>query len=186
MPVKEREGESKQNKSDNRESEEYRISKKYDKVDSDERDLSAKRSTKWLLFSKGRAVLGFDRLPKSLVPSNSSKPRGLTLSFEKISGWSIPVDLLQDFDAGKYDISVQLCLSMFHLESKTFFGSTWMGTSIFIAESDKTIISDIIDINYNEIIYLITKLNDPTCVAVVEIVVSRISKDSEIIISQHG
>lgn len=152
----------------------------------DDDQLSQKRATKWLLFSQSKAVVGFDRIPKSMMPSMSSKPRGLTLCFEKILGWSIPVDILQAVDSGECRLSVQLGLSMFHLESKTFFGSTWLGQLLVLNESDKGVMADVIDISYSEIIYMVTRLTDPSCVAVVEIVVSRISNDNEMVISQHG
>lgn len=145
------------------------------------------RYQKWLSFMKPRLVLGFDKIPRPKLPNMSSKYRGLALCFEKLQGWTIPVHLLQDLDLRDYEIILQLSLSLFHLKSNTFFGSTWMGSSVQLSDTNgKTVLPDVIDISYPEIIYLITRLTDPSCVAVVEIVVSKIDKNKKILMSQFG
>lgn len=150
-------------------------------------DTQYLRYQKWLSFMKPRLVLGFDKIPRPNLPTMSSKYRGLALCFEKLQGWTIPVHLLQDLDLRDYEIILQFSLSLFHLKSKTFFGSTWMGSSIPLSDPNgKTVLPDVIDISYPEIIYLITRLTDPSCVAVVEIVVSKIDKSKKILMNQFG
>lgn len=149
---------------------------------------AAKKYQKWLAFVKPRIVLGFDRISKEIQPDLSSKPRGLALCFEKVQGWTIPNQLLEDMDIKGYEVSVQLSLSMFHTLSRTFFGSTWMGAPIPLLESDRDTESHatVVDFDYNELLYMISRLEDKTCVAVIEIVASTIDKKSDVLISQHG
>jgi hypothetical protein len=147
---------------------------------------AAKKYQKWLAFVKPRMVLGFDRIAKEIQPDMSSKPRGLALVFEKVQGWTIPNQLLEDMEVKGYQVSVQLSLSMFHTLSRTFFGSTWMGVPIQLAEADKDDLARVVDFDYNDLLYMISRLQDKTCVAVIEIVASTIDTKSEVLVSQHG
>ena len=149
---------------------------------------AAKPYQKWLSFAKPRMVLGFDRIPKDIQPDASSKPRGLALCFEKVQGWAIPNQLLEDMDVKGYEVSVQLSLSMFHTLSGTFFGSTWMGASIPLlgSERDSLAAAAVVDFDYNDLLYMISRLQDKTCVAVIEIVASTIDKKNDVLVSQHG
>lgn len=152
---------------------------------SKESDLEVKSYQKWLSFLKPRSVLGFDKLPRDIVPIMSGKCRGLALCFEKLQGWTLPIQLLQDADRN-YDLTVQLSLSLFHIKSKTFFGSTWMGSPIPLSDNQIDVLSNVVDIDYNEILYIMSRLTDPSCVAVVEVVVSKIDKQNQVLIDQHG
>jgi hypothetical protein len=147
---------------------------------------AAKKYQKWLSFVKLRMVLGFDRIPKHIQPDVATKPRGLALCFEKMQGWTIPNQLLDDMDVKGYQVSVQLSLSMFHTISRTFFGSTWMGAPIPLMESDRDNLAAVVDFEYSDLVYMISRLQDKTCVAVIEIVASTIDKKNEVLVSQHG
>lgn len=153
---------------------------------------TAKSYQKWLAFAKPRMVLGFDRLPKEVQPDVSTKPRGLALCFEKVQGWTIPNQLLEDMDVKGYEVSVQLSLSMYHTLSGTFFGSTWMGAAIPLLETEKDQLAAaaaaaaVVDFEYNDLLYMISRLQDKTCVAVIEIVASTIDKKNDVLVSQHG
>ena len=105
---------------------------------------------------------------------------------EKVQGWTIPNQLLEDMDVKGYQVSVQLSLSMFHTQSCSFFGSTWMGAPIQLGEADKDSLADVVDFNYNDLLYMISRLQDKTCVAVIEIVASTVDKKSDVLVSQHG
>jgi hypothetical protein len=144
------------------------------------------RYQKWLSFMKPRVVLGFEKIPRHLLPTMSQRFRGLALCFEKLQGWTVPVHLLQDMDLRNYDITLQLTLSLFHLRSRTFFGSSWMGSPVSLSDSGRDVLPDVIDINYLEIIYMFSRLTDPSCVAVVEIVVSKTDKYKKILLNQYG
>jgi hypothetical protein len=144
------------------------------------------RFQKWLSFMKPRVVLGFEKIPRHLLPAMSQRSRGLALCFEKLQGWTVPVHLLQDMDLHDYDITLQLSLSLFHLRSRTFFGSSWMGSPVSLSDSGKDVLPDVLDINYLEIIYMFSRITDPSCVAAVEIVVSKTDKYKKILLHQYG
>lgn len=152
-----------------------------------QRDEESRRNLKWISFSKPRMVFGFDHLGSNNVPVMSAKTRGISICFEKISGWHIPPQIYQDLGLGlnNFEFSVQLSLSMFHLSSSSFFGSTWMGRSVPLG-SDNDDLPDLIDLEYNEIVYLISRLSDPSCIGVVEIVVSKISTQKKLVTAQYG
>lgn len=151
------------------------------------KDEESRRNLKWISFSKPRMVFGFDHLGTNNVPMMSGKTRGISMCFEKISGWHVPAQIYQDLSLGlnTFEFSVQLSLSMFHLASSSFFGSTWMGRSVKLGGDDDDL-PDLIDLEYNEIVYMISRLADPSCIGVVEIVVSRISTQKKLVTAQYG
>lgn len=148
-------------------------------------DNEYRRSQKWLAFAKPRLVFGFDHLGPNQLPSMSANLRGISLTFEKINGWQMPQRLIRDKRDINYKLSVQLSLSLFHLNSSSFFGSTWMGRSVNL-DADGDRIADVFDMDYFEIIYMISRLTDPSCIGVVEIVVSTISAKTSLVTSQYG
>ena len=148
--------------------------------------VAIKKYQKWLSFATPRVVLGFEQIPKEYQPNQSTKPRGLALCFEKVQGWTIPYQLYEDMDVKGYEVSVQLSLSMFHTVSRSFFGSTWMGASIQLSRADKDNLDTVVDFDYNDLLYVITRLQDKSCVAVIEIVASTIDKENDVLVSQHG
>lgn len=151
------------------------------------KDDESRRNLKWILFSKPRMVFGFDHLLTNNIPLMTNKTRGISICFEKISGWHIPPQIYQDpgLNLNKCEFSVQISLSMFHLNSSSFFGSTWMGRSVPLGNSTDEL-PDLIDLEYNEIVYLISRLADPSCIGVVEIVVSRMSTKKKLVTAQYG
>ena len=150
-------------------------------------DEESRRNLKWISFAKTKMVFGFDHLGTSNVPIMSGKTRGISMCIEKISGWHVPSEILRNIGSGSdnFEFSVQLSLSMFHLASSSFFGSTWMGRSVPLDYDDEDL-ADLIDLEYNEILYLVTRLADPSCVGVVEIVVSRTSVQKKLVTAQYG
>ena len=146
----------------------------------------SKRYTRWLSFARPRVVLGFDRLPKASAPNMKETARGIALSFTRIQGWGLPTQMLHDIDSGDFYISVQLSLSLCHLATKTFFGSTWLGVGVSLGQGDSESIPDVVDFDYSDIIYAISRLTDPSCVGIVEVVVSKVSKSKNVAVSQHG
>jgi hypothetical protein len=158
---------------------------KSSRLDNNDSDQEHRRSQKWLAFARPRLVFGFDHLGPSNLPSMSTSSRGISLCFERINGWQIPQQMIRNIRENHGKLSVQLSLSLFHLNSSSFFGSTWMGRSVILDE-DSDRIPDTIDMDYFEIVYMISRLTDPSCVGVVEIVVSTISRKSSLITSQFG
>ena len=147
-------------------------------------DEESRRTLRWLAFSRPRVVFGFDHLGAINLPNISNHLKGLALCFERVSGWHVPVQIFQDVESSACEFRVQLSLSMFHLNSNTYFGSTWMGDALLLNDEINEY-SVQVDIPYNEIVYMISRLNDPSCVGVVEIVVSKISKKG-LVIGQYG
>lgn len=150
------------------------------------KDMEIRRTLRWLSFAKPKLILGFEHLSPAYVPAMSSKSKGLSVCFEKILGWRPPRQILADLDAGGFEISAQLSLSLFHLGSSTFFGSTWMGSPIPLGGDGRDKLPDIIDFDYSEIVYLISRISDPSCIAVVEIVASKEDVRKNVIVSQYG
>lgn len=152
--------------------------------------LSGRASNlRWIAFMKPKAVFGFDHLSPISVPQMTSKLRGFSVNFEKILGWRPPHALNTYLVAERvHEFSIQLSFSMFHLNSGSFFGSTWLGSPVIIPTD--TITDDgapvVIDIDYNEIIYLMSRLTDPSCVGVVELVASKIGTQKSPTTSQYG
>jgi hypothetical protein len=151
------------------------------------KDEESRRNLKWISFSKPRIVFGFDHLTAIDIPLMSAKKRGISMCFEKISGWHVPPQIYQDLEMGlnNYEFFVQLSLSMFHMNSSSFFGSTWMGRSVPLGNGDDEL-PDLIDLEYNEILYLVSRIADPGCIGVVEIVVSRVSTKKKLVTAQYG
>lgn len=149
------------------------------------RDEESRRNLKWLSFTKIKTSFGFKHLSPAFVPSMASDVRGIAVSFEKVCGWSVPEYVIQEFGKGNYEITVQLSLSMFHLNSSSFFGSTWMGPPITLGNGNN-FSHDTIDFEYTEILYMLTKIVDPSCVGVIEIVVSKFDPKKNLVAAQFG
>ena len=149
-------------------------------------DLDSRRVQKWLIFSKSKVVFGFDKLPVTQRPNMASKSRGFSICFEKVQGWTVPTQILEELESGNYEMSAQLSLSLYHFTSNSFFGSTWMGVSVPIGGGGRDSVAEVIDFEYRDIVYLTSRLTDPQCVAVVEVVVSKTSKSDRIVVSQYG
>jgi len=148
-------------------------------------DEEDRRNLRWILFAKSKLSFGFHHLGPSKVPKMTDDRRGMCICFEKISGWSIPKNVLKAFGGGNYEITAQLSLSMFHLPSNTFFGTTWMGPTISLGNNYKKV-PDVVDFDYSDIVYMISRLADPACFVVIEIVVSKIDSEKNFVLSQFG
>lgn len=74
---------------------------------------------------------------------------------------------------------------MFHITSGSFFGSTWMGKKV-VLNDDSDLLHNTIEIEYEDIIYIVSRLTDPSCIGVIEIVVSKIDKRKNIGLGQYG
>ena len=80
------------------------------------------------------------------------------------------------------DVNVQVSLSLFHLKSSSFFGSTWMGPPVSLGSS----FSKTLELDYPDIIYLTTRIVDQTCIGVIEVVVSQVDAARNITKAQFG
>jgi hypothetical protein len=141
-----------------------------------------RRSLRWLAFSKPRLVFGFDHLPPAQVPSMSNKFRGLSIGFEKIIGWRLPTQIQHEVNSGQHDICAQLSLSLYHINSGSFFGTTWMGAPLALSYEG----SDYLDLDFSDVVYILSRLTDPSCVGVVELVISKIDIRRKLTTAQYG
>lgn len=111
--------------------------------------------------------------------------RAYALCFEKVANWRLPDSVLKAFGKGDYEITLQLTLSFYHLNSASFFGSTWMGPPISLGNSDRLLPTSV-DFEYADVVYLISRITDPTCVAVIEIVASKYDAGRNLVAMQFG
>ena len=141
---------------------------------------NARKRMRWLSFAKSKVVFGLDQLHPADIPLMTSKPRGVAISFECLSNWPAP-NLFFDANDG-YDIVIHLSMSCFHLKSKCFFGSTWMGAPVALNTREN---AALYDIDYADVVYLITRISDPNCIAILEIVASKINSKG-VTVAQYG
>eukprot|EP01032_Pedospumella_encystans_P018860 gene18860-21459_t len=144
-----------------------------------------RRILKWVSFTRAKVSFGFQHLSNAYVPAMLEEPHGFAICLEKVSGWSIPSAVLKQFGKGDFEITAQLSFSMFHLSSSTFFGTTWMGPSVSLGHGNAEI-SKLIDFQYTDIVYLLSRITDPTCVGIIEIVVSQIDLQKKLVAPQFG
>ena len=143
------------------------------------RDDDIRRNLRWVAFTKPRAVFGFDHLSPITIPTHSGL-RGFAITFEKITGFSIPSTFIG------HAFSIQLSFSFFHIKSQSFFGSTWLSFPVDIPADSPGDAVSIVDIDINDIIYFVSRLTDPACVGVVEIVASLQSSAGKVPAGQYG
>eukprot|EP01038_Epipyxis_sp_PR26KG_P004534 gene4534-6404_t len=141
-----------------------------------------RRRVKWLSFAKSKVSFGFKHLSPAYVPSMTAEKHGITICFEWVRNWSIPQQVQQEIERGEYDVTVKLSLSMFHLHSSSFFGSTWVGPEVDLPSSH----SKTVDFKYEDIIYMISRISDPSCVAVVEIILTKYDTKKNLQVAQFG
>jgi hypothetical protein len=136
---------------------------------------------KWLSFAKSRYTLPAD------ISVDVNKPTGYSVCFQSVKGWHMPKVLYENIDQG-YEISVQLTFSLYHLDTGTFFGSTWMGSPLVLhsGTGEHSSLPDLIDFPYAEPLYVLSRGSDPACVGVVEVVVSTRDPKHNITMSQYG
>lgn len=146
---------------------------------------SKERLVKWGAFAKGRKTMTFDHLAPKFHPSMFENRRGLALYLDKVDGWRLPKNVFEQLGNGQNRLSLQLSMSLFHLSTGTFFGSTWMGPRMPLEDVEKAFTRDI-EVQFKEMIYLISRINDETCVGVVEIVVGKEDEEFGIISGQFG
>lgn len=144
-----------------------------------------RRNLRWLSFTRAKVSFGFQHLSAAYVPTMLDEPHGLCICLEKVSGWSIPSAVLKEFGKGDFEITAQLSFSMFHLSSSTFFGTTWMGPSVSLGHGNSEVVKTI-DFEYTDIVYMLSRITDPTCVGIIEIVVSKFDLRKNLVAAQFG
>lgn len=147
--------------------------------------LSKQRAVRWAGYAKDHLAMTFDHVPAKYHPSMFENRHGMALYLEKIDGWRLPKSVFEQLGKGKVHLSLQLSLSLFHLTSGTFFGTTWMGPRIALSDPEKAFSKDV-ELQFKEMIYLVSRINDETCVGVVEIVVGKEDDEVNLTAGQFG
>ena len=147
-----------------------------------------KKYIKWLTYSKSKVSFGFQHLGPAYLPLMTEERHGYSLYFEKVTGWSLPTGIIKAFTTNEtedFEITVQLSLTMYQITTSTFFGSTWMGPLVSLGNSSRKMPTTI-DFDYKDLVYMISRIIDPSCVAIVEVVVSKFDAQSNILLNQYG
>jgi len=153
--------------------------------DRNDKEDEERRFLRWTSFTKPKLVLGFDLLSPAWVPSMGNKTKGYSIAFERVLGFPVPNSLLSDVDQGGFEVSVQLSLSLFHMNSVSFFGSTWMGAPVLLTKGGKQLPREV-DFDCNELVYLMSRITDPTCLGIVEVVMSKRQISTDVVVAQYG
>ncbi len=144
-----------------------------------------KRNLRWASFARPRVIFGFDHLSPAYVPSMSRNCSGLCVCIDKISGWRPPIDLVQNTESQDVRVSMCLNLSLYHYNSVSFFGSTWTSESFPLSE-DGAGLPDNVSVDLSEVVYMLSRINDPSCVLVVEIVAEKENIEKNVVTGSYG
>ena len=144
-------------------------------------ETCGKRRSKWVSFARQHCAFGFEKLTNAQLPQMSHRAYGLAICLEKIRGWKLPRSLLKDLNRGSCDVSVHLRLSLFHMKSLTFFGTTWIGPEILLNDNE---VPDVLE--YIDIVYLISRLIDNSCIGIIEVVATRVDRETNLATAQYG
>ena len=92
------------------------------------------------------------------------------MCIEKISGWRPPVDLRQSDDAYATRVSLSVNLSLYHFNSVSFFGNTWSSDPVPLQEEGSSVLPEVLNVDFSDVIYMLSRINDPSCILVAEVV----------------
>lgn len=167
-------------------------------------ELDTRRAMKWVSFTRPKSVLGFEHLSPAYVPAMTDRPRGIAVVLENVSGWRMPKSIKtatkgniqatrssrsftydeNSEDEDDFELSVQLSMSLFHLATGAFFGSTWFGRPLNPTTDDER--AKTCDFDCGDIVYLLSRITDAACIAIVEIVVTKLHSRSRLALDQYG
>lgn len=134
---------------------------------------------RWESFAKSNFVLGFNHLNPVDYPTMSTHQRGLCINIQSIVDWTPPN--LGDNESNKTITRIHMNVALYHLKTQSFFGSTWRSPELQYIETNDNRETVKID----ELVYLVTRITDPACVCISEIVLSNTDKRG-VLLSQIG
>mmetsp|Transcript_34093 Transcript_34093/g.50049 ORF Transcript_34093/g.50049 Transcript_34093/m.50049 type:complete len:1438 (+) Transcript_34093:97-4410(+) len=135
----------------------------------------------WLKFSD-RVVLITNEIPKDMAPSQAKNVQTYAMQILRINPWPIPPNLLKIIQkANARALSYSVSMSFYHILSKRFFGSTWIGRNYLNSsvEEDGSL-------ETNELVYFQSKIMDPNCFAVIELVATKHDLQQQKITGQYA
>ena len=132
------------------------------------------RLVKWNSFRESALVLPF---PQDSGLRLKSKAQSICVYFDKLSHFRIPKNVMTD-SSGKGRVQAHLSVSLFHLETGTFYGNTWTSAPVKIRGGK--------GVNFEQSICFKTRAVDPSCVAVAEVVVVEKDRSTGRLLRQFG
>ena len=157
-----------------------------------------KRLQRWLKFSLQKTMVGFER---ANAPRMSSHAIPFCLSLFAVENWALPKKL----DKSDNDITFSLSLSFYYRKRRRFFGNTWIGRSVKKSEAKRSEGRGSRDddedergerrrsrrerthyVVPNELVYWYTFIDDPSCIAVIELVATETDPTHKLTIAQYG
>lgn len=143
------------------------------------KDNHIRREIRFEASVQQHRVLGFEHLSPNDRPKMSTRLKGIAIYLQSISGFGIPMNLLATFDSKSFEFGININLSLFHVNSKTFFGSTWSSDCFIIKRNEKT------SIDIESVVYILSRVVDSTCVCIAEVVLSILDHNG-VTITQYG
>jgi len=120
-------------------------------------------------------------ISQSISPKTSPHLTAFTLNLHKIENFPTPPPLtLRLANHPSHSLKYSLSMSFYHVVSKRFFGSTWMGSTFDDSSLKKN------SLVTNEMIYWSSYLSDPNCFAVIELVATEYHRTTNVTIGQYG
>ena len=150
------------------------------------KDSELRRNLRWTSFARSKVVLGFDHLSPAYVPSMARTCQGLCMCIEKISGWRPPVDLRQEDDSYSTRVSLSVNLSLYHFNSVSFFGNTWSSDSVPLHEEGSSVLPEVLNVDFSDVIYMLSRVNDPSCILVAEVVAIKEDVAKNVVTGTYG
>lgn len=124
-------------------------------------------------------------------PVTSEYPTAYALLLSGVEPWPIPSALKKKMKDEKLQfgmickkIACSISMTFYHVLSKKFFGSTFVGHE-YVVSTEATNIPISVK-NFNEIMYFQSRIRDPNCFAVIELVMSTFDSVSDEVSNRYG
>ena len=149
---------------------------------------AAARERRWLTFlqQNTEAVALIEDLPPQDQPARALRSHGYALVLERVSNWRVPEALRSRVASSGHSLRLSLSLSLFHLRSRTFFGSTWMGPRVHTLGAEAAAEGAAPSVAVGEVVYLVSCIEDPSCLLVLELVATEYDDVGDRSIEQYG
>jgi hypothetical protein len=132
----------------------------------------------WL--NEQQTVTTINDLPKEHAPNiDVDHPTVYAFLLASINPWPIPPSFKKRLQSVEHDgmqvlnITCSMSMTFYHSKTKRFFGSTYLGHEHHCTIQSSS--SKIVFENFNELTYFFTRINDPNCFIVIELVMNILS-----------
>lgn len=124
-------------------------------------------------------VTTINDLPKEHAPNIDVDPTVYAMILASINPWPIPPSFKKRLQSVEQNgmqvlnITCSMSMTFYHSKTKRFYGSTYIGHEHHwtIQKSSSKIVFE----NFNELTYFFTRINDPNCFLVIELVMNILS-----------